>query len=460
MRFNLLAGYVRNPRVFLLSEELEWYEAGNERFLGVISKDVTDNDFVCVVLARDRLKRFRAVRVQHSFSTRKKARQALNVEFAKCLKQRNDNFYQGDEVGEPVDVFKPVVNQSRLHPAFRYLSVRGRYPASDVIAELMHWYEDVDGNFLEQFQTTGFDARLWEMYLYAALIEAGYAFDRSFQAPDYFCAGLKGKFFIEATTVNPTNPPLNYADITKEEYYEHYVPMKFGSALYSKLQKRYWEKEHVKGLPLVIAIQDFHAFQSMTWSFYALSDYLFGVSNRKRLKADGTVEDYSEEITDFKVGSKVVPAGFFSQPGAENISAVIANPGGTIAKFNRIGLLAGFGSRTMNIYRFGSCFRESSDFVEPFFDTVNSPTYSETWMEGLCVYHNPFAKHPLPFNYLPSAGHFFLENNSILSHVPKFFPLGSGSFVLESREDLSASMTENERKNIEDNLNPEFKKQT
>jgi hypothetical protein len=328
-----------------------------------------------------------------------------------------------------------------------------------VIEELMHWYQDVDGNFLEQFQTTGFDARLWEIYLYAALIEAGYAFDRSFQAPDFFCVGLRGKFFIEATTVNPTNPPLNYADITEEEYYHEYVPIKFGSALYSKLQKRYWEKEHVKGLPLAIAIQDFHAFQSMSWSFYALSDYLFGVRNKQRLKEDGTLEDYSEEIKEFKLGNKVVPASFFSQPDAENISAVIANPSGTIGKFNRMGLLAGFGSKSMSIQRFGYCFRDSSDYVQVFFDSVGSPTYSETWMEGLCVYHNPFAKHPLPFNYLPEAAHFFLKNNSIISYIPEFFPLGSVSFVLESKEYLSDSMNDIERKYIEDNLRPPFKKQ-
>jgi hypothetical protein len=37
---------------------------------------------------------------------------------------------------------------------------------------MMHWYEDPDGNFIEQFQTTGFDARLWELYLFAMFCEA------------------------------------------------------------------------------------------------------------------------------------------------------------------------------------------------------------------------------------------------------------------------------------------------
>jgi hypothetical protein len=34
-------------------------------------------------------------------------------------------------------------------------------------------------------------------------------------------------------------------------------PIRLGSALYSKLQKRYWDLPHVAGKPLVFAIQDF-----------------------------------------------------------------------------------------------------------------------------------------------------------------------------------------------------------
>jgi hypothetical protein len=39
---------------------------------------------------------------------------------------------------------------------------------------MMRWYEDADGNFVEQFQTTGFNARLWELYLFTTLVETGY----------------------------------------------------------------------------------------------------------------------------------------------------------------------------------------------------------------------------------------------------------------------------------------------
>lgn len=68
----------------------------------------------------------------------------------------------------------------------------------------MHWYEDADGNFGEQFQTTGFDARIWELYLFAALSEAGYIIDKSAPAQDFAAVGPLGEFLVEATTVNPS----------------------------------------------------------------------------------------------------------------------------------------------------------------------------------------------------------------------------------------------------------------
>src|SRR5216684_2810968 len=45
-----------------------------------------------------------------------------------------------------------------------------------------------------------------------------------------------------------------------------YMPIKFGSALKSKLDKKYWEKPHLAGMPLMFAIQDFSAPPSMIFT--------------------------------------------------------------------------------------------------------------------------------------------------------------------------------------------------
>ena len=72
---------------------------------------------------------------------------------------------------------------------------------------MMKWYEDVDGNFVQQFQTTGFDARIWELYLFAAFVEMGFLIERIHAVPDFNCRGLLGSLAVEAVTVNPTQGP-------------------------------------------------------------------------------------------------------------------------------------------------------------------------------------------------------------------------------------------------------------
>ena len=77
-----------------------------------------------------------------------------------------------------------------------------------------------------------------------------------------------------------------------QEYFDQYVPIKYGSALYSKLKKRYWELPHVEGNSLVLAIQDFHAPASMMWSSNALVEYLYGI---RQTAAYGTPEVVSQK---------------------------------------------------------------------------------------------------------------------------------------------------------------------
>jgi hypothetical protein len=433
LRFNSIAGYVRNPILFVISDELEWYEAGNEKVLGVLFRDRTDNDFGLCVLGRDQLKRFRAVRVVTSLPSTKRARNQLRIELAKCVKWKKEEFYQGDEKGEPLNFFKPVVPNEKLNHVFREVSIRRKHPGRDLLSEMMNWYEDVDGNFVEQFQTTGFDARVWELYLYAVFVELGYAFDRTYAMPDFLCTGIPGKFFVEATTVNPSIGGPSIEELTEDQYFRHYLPLKFGSALFSKLKKKYWELPHVGDIPLLFAIQDFHQPFSMSWSTHALIEYLYGVRPILLQREDGATASIIEDVGIYKLGEKEVPSGFFLQPDSEHVSAVIANAGGTFAKFDRMAYLAGFGDRKLQIFRQGHRFRGLA-VLEEFQASVHSPDYSETWTEGLSVYHNPRALYPLPEKYIPTAAHHHFKNDEIVSHMPEFHPAGSITTIFQPKD--------------------------
>ena len=64
----------------------------------------------------------------------------------------------------PDDPFAPVVPPTKFNPLFGIVANMDRYsPAKQMIREVFSSYKDRDGNFVEQFQTTGFDARIWEL---------------------------------------------------------------------------------------------------------------------------------------------------------------------------------------------------------------------------------------------------------------------------------------------------------
>ena len=104
VRFDALAGYSRSPYMGLSATELGWFEEANDKLLGVVSMDVVDRDYVWTVLARDAKNRFRAVDLQHSIQTQAQAEEGLARALAQHAPRPAQEFYQGDEVGPPVDL--------------------------------------------------------------------------------------------------------------------------------------------------------------------------------------------------------------------------------------------------------------------------------------------------------------------------------------------------------------------
>jgi hypothetical protein len=431
-RFEALAGYVRFPYSFLFAEELAWYEEGDEKLLGLVSLDVSDGDYVLTVLARDAVNRYRAVDVQTALETPAAATIELKARLAALVGQPPEFFHQGDETGAPVDFFTPFVPPERRSRAFERLRTEKHFsPALGLIRELAHHFRDPDGNFIEQFQSTGFDARIWELYLYALFTELGYALDRDHQRPDFHCVGPLGDFFVEATTVNPSavSPDVNEAN--QQSYFDDYVPIKFGSALYSKVAKEYWKLPHVSGKPFVLAIQDFHAQGSMVHSNTGLLEYLYGLK-QEVAEDGGRTTVVTTPIEHHQWEGKTIASNFFSQPGSEHISAVMANPSGTLSKFNRMGFITKFGARDFTMIRRGFAYQGGVSATQ--FSTTVDDSYDETWAEGLSVYHNPRALIALPEEALPEAAHHVLRNGVVMSSQPEFFPVGSQTIYLSASD--------------------------
>lgn len=436
-RFNAIAGYARRPMAAMFARELEFYEADGGRIVGLLVEDRTDQDYAGTVFAPDARGRYRSVRLTDFVATHSEARELLEREMAISVQSPPDEFFQGDEVGRPVDFFTPVRAHEELNPNFVVLADQEGYtPARDIILPMMRWYEDADGNFIEQFQTSGFDQRIWELYLFATFIEAGYELDRAHAVPDFICNGLLGSFTVEAVTVGPTRvtgqviaPPPMDTEEQRLAFFCDYMPIKFGSPLYSKLKKKYWKQPHVADKPFLLAIHDFSSPGSMVFTRSALETYAFGYSHEPQRAEDGTLAIVPKKIEEHKWEDKApVPSGFFRQPDSENVSAIIFSNSGTIAKFNRMGILHKFGPGNVLAVREGTMVNHDPNASLPkhFKVLVNSAGYEETWMEGMSVLHNPNAIYPFDPNLLPGAAHLFLEpDGQVTSLTPDFFPLGS-----------------------------------
>ncbi|EHT5237400.1 hypothetical protein OD040_004316 [Escherichia coli] len=438
-RFNAFVDWTRMPNTELLGYEFEWYCSPREFLLGALLLDQIDEDYSGIVLARDLSGRYRCIDLFTSVSEMNSARAKLKKLMRKHTKLNVKVFPQGDETYKAMDLFTPIVTPDKLHHHF---SLFGKYanwsPATGIIKEMMNHFEDVDGNFIEQFQTTGFDARLWELYLFAYLREEHFWLDRQFNAPDYVARKYGNTICIEAVTVNPTGNNINQSSEmlsepkSKEELLEkieNYMPIKFGSSLYSKLKKktRYWDLEHVKGNPLIFAIADFHEPNSMIWSHSALWQYLYGIRYEHVKSEDGCYSLATKKIISHQFEKKEIPSGFFFLDESENISAVLSSNSGTISKFNRMGKLAGFGRSDLRLFRSGYCHDHDPEALYPaaFSFEVKEGDITETWAEGLNMYHNPNAKYPVDPDLFPSIAHHFLENGEVKSIVPDFHPYTS-----------------------------------
>jgi len=223
----------------------------------------------------------------------------------------------------------------------------------------MPYFIDIDGNFIEQFQTTGFDSRIWELYLFSYFIEDSFVIDRRHNRPDFILSKYGDNIAVEAVTVGRKNPP-KYMQLDPEKYFrkllsdkedDNEMAIKFGSPLFSKLSKKYWELDYLKGILIIIAIADFHEDYSMTWSHNSLIKYLYGYKHDYYHDKNGTLIILPKKIKNHIHGSKIIPSGFFDQPDVENISGILFSSSGTISKFSRMAIQSGFGVKKIKTYR-------------------------------------------------------------------------------------------------------------
>lgn len=345
-----------------------------------------------------------------------------------------------------MSVFDPVVEGHRLGADFRQVARERQFaPARAVIDAVYERMGDPDGNFIEQFQTTGFDARLWELYLFTAFEEQGWSIDQSQPAPDFLLSDDRFEWGVEATTASGDRPALKVT--TEEELLEflsHELPIRLGSPLFSKLSRRYDQAAAMQGKPLVLALECFISDNGNFFSETTIGDYLFGLKSVGTRRPDGTLDVVFESIEEHWLGDKVIPSGFFDQPDAEPVSAVLFSNAGTISKFNRIGYRQGVPNEIHTMLRFGTMAVHDPNASEPDLFHYDVADRDEAWSEGMVLLHNPNARHPLPKGLLPGLPHYRVEDGKVVSYLPEIHIFSSRTVIVVTRPNERG---QDERKN-------------
>jgi hypothetical protein len=342
------------------------------------------------------------------------------------------------------NIFQNIVEEEKLNRKFKSLKSQREFnPAKLLIESIAEEMNDKDKTFIRDFQTTGFDARIWEMFLFKFIQENNFKIIEKHNRPDFEVIKNGINFFIEATSSSDIKlekftseyiaEAIEKNDLNaQDDIIDNYV-IRLGSILYSKLnKKKYWELDWVKCKPLVFAITPAHNDFARKLPDAKIIEYLYGLSHILEETENGTIIKTLEKVDEHTYESKRIPPKFFYQERVENISAVIFTNNSDLHKFNRMGYQMGISKEFIIMQRGGLGIDiKEMNFNKEFNYPINPGEIRENWSESVIVFHNPNAKYPLDKSLFENVRQVWLdEKGEIDGTIPSFFAYYSETISL------------------------------
>lgn len=298
-----------------------------------------------------------------------------------------------------MNLFDTNIPQERLHKLFQMVRGPQYLPERRVLEEWAGGFVDRDGKFINEFQTT-FESSMWELYLNAYLKELGATLNFSHHAPDFVVDGPT-KFCIEATIAAPAKggePAVGYdARAIPEDFgtFNAEAAIRIANSISSKLKKyrtSYSKMAHVHDRPFVIAIAAF----DRPFAHFAVNRpimaALYGIHYDEQaaiaMGPGATEIPQIPVVGAIKSNGADVPLGLFLDDSNREVSAVIYS---CLATWGKIRALAD-NPEAHTVYR---TFHPPDEGLVPVMRTALKSEYSEHLLDGLHVFHNPFADRPL-----------------------------------------------------------------
>lgn len=306
-----------------------------------------------------------------------------------------------------MNLFQPQVPQQRLHKHFLDLVAKRRVWNMDVLQDWARGFYDRDGKFVTEFQTT-FNSSFWELYLFAMLKEykkynSDFEISLEHYAPDFYLPKLN--IAIEATIASNANNSLSedhFYNKSVDEIdfpddlnkFNQYAMVRLSNSIMSKFikyQEAYCKLPHMQDVAYIIALQDFsqpfghmgcgRAIEAVLYNYYVDEQEFLNSPNESGLLKG----EYLGSI--LKGNGSQIELGFFADDRFSDISAIIFNPCVTMGKVTALS------NDPSNILF--SIIKRNLGSVMPNFYTINKLRYEEHLLDGLIVYHNPYAKRPI-----------------------------------------------------------------
>ncbi|MFJ2080750.1 hypothetical protein ACIOGW_36930 [Streptomyces anulatus] len=341
------------------------------------------------------------------------------------------------------DLFTPVVPSKRLDPHFTAVAEGASHEAArNLMNAIFENFRDVDGNFIKDFQSSGFSARVFELALFAYIEEQNLQLDRTAPAPDFVVRG-DNPVAIEVTTTNPAQGtptdlrPSNWLLPNDLDSNDQEFVFQIGKALRRKMIHRdaqghaYWEQPHVEGVPFVIAVSAFHGTHAQFHVDGLLANYLYGIDQKFSHGDTGDLTVTQHDVMEHHWKSKSIPSALFKLPESADLSGVLFTNSHTISKFNRIGIERGLGNTDTALARLGTCYDYTPNSATPnkFAYVIGDRPEGdlEDFCEGLHLFINPWARVPLnPASLSGISSHTLRESDGLLETT---FPTGFRPFL-------------------------------
>jgi hypothetical protein len=299
-----------------------------------------------------------------------------------------------------MNLFERKVPEQQLCEIYRRVEAGATSGDLELLQQWCAGFEDRDGKFVHEFQTT-FNSSFWELYLHAVLKEFRLEVDYRHARPD-FVVTSPHDFCIEAVTAQPVGgKPLEPGQTDETmallgdlNELNQRAMVRLANSFHSKVKKyrnSYSTLAHVRDKPFVLAVA---AFDSP--AFFALSTrpmeallYNYYVDEEAFIAGEKDSLEGEHLASVNKDNGAPIELGMFQGPAFAEVSAVVWNPCATWGKVRTMSPLAANERVVVQSVRYNPNSHLPHHVVEA------KPDTSETLLDGLTVFHNPFAKHPL-----------------------------------------------------------------